>query len=92
MKLWKSEAVDLAEELLSSVEALAYFVHKPVDEATARHVMVLVADAARDIDALAHEVMPAAQGAGVTWLEIGQAFGITRQSAHERYRPNGVRS
>lgn len=39
------------------------------------------------------EVM-AAREEGATWAEVGEAFGVTRQAAHERFRtgPDGLHS
>ena len=39
------------------------------------------------------EVM-AAREEGATWAEVGEAFGVTRQGAHERFRtgPDGLHS
>ena len=39
------------------------------------------------------EVM-AAREDGATWAEVGDAFGVTRQGAHERFRtgPDGLHS
>ena len=37
------------------------------------------------LDKLAHESVQRARAAGHSWAEIGQALGITKQAAWERY-------
>ncbi len=36
---------------------------------------------------LASEHVQAANAAGTSWARIGEAFDVTAQSAHERFRP-----
>lgn len=50
-----------------------------------------LADAA---DRLARVEVMAARADGATWSEVGDAFGVTTQTAHERFRsgPDGLHS
>lgn len=40
---------------------------------------------ANELKRQAVELVRAARDAGVTWAEVGAAFGVTRQSAHQRF-------
>ena len=54
-----------------------------------RHLVLAVAAArvAAAADRLAHtHVALAREKEGATWEQVGEAFGTTRQSAHERFR------
>lgn len=60
------------------------------DATTSSHHLALAVTAARiaaAADRLAHtHVALARDKEGVTWEQVGEAFGTTRQSAHERFR------
>ncbi|MEW6473152.1 MAG: hypothetical protein AB1679_12850 [Actinomycetota bacterium] len=56
---------------------------------SSRHLLLAVTAAriAAAADRLAHtHVALARDKEGVTWEQVGEAFGTTRQSAHERFR------
>lgn len=42
-------------------------------------------DVERDAGAAVREAVEEARKAGATWEQVGEALGITRQAAHERY-------
>lgn len=48
--------------------------------------LVLLRQATSRADRLAHQAADIARGAGTTWEDIGQALGVTRQAAAERFR------
>jgi hypothetical protein len=59
-------------------------------EVSSRHLLLAVSAArlAAAADRLArHYVELAREAEGATWEQVGEAFGTTRQSAHERFRP-----
>lgn len=49
---------------------------------------------AKAADRLSRAEVMAAREAGSTWAEVGEAFGISTQAAHERFRsgPDGLHS
>lgn len=48
--------------------------------------LVLIGQLTGRADQLAHQAADIARGAGTTWEDIGQALGVTRQAAAERFR------
>lgn len=67
---------------------------KPNHPAVPGHDALLVA--ARELDELLRglrnvleRLVVEAHDRGATWEEIGVAFGVTRQTVHERFGPNG---
>ena len=77
------------------VDELAFTARRPRQQARAtatrvsRHLLLAVTAAriaaAADRIARAH-VRLARETEGATWEDVGEAFGTTRQSAHERFR------
>ena len=60
----------------------------PLDRAVAARLL------AKEADRLSRAEVMAAREGGVTWAEVGEAFGISTQTAHERFRsgPDGLHS
>ena len=58
-------------------------------EGKVRHLVALAAlERLRDaLDSRIEKVVAAGRHEGASWAEIGSALRVTRQSAHERYRP-----
>lgn len=46
----------------------------------------MLAALAEDVDAAMHAAVAGLRAAGWSWAEIGARLGMTRQSAHERFR------
>ena len=60
----------------------------PLDRAVAARLL------AKAADRLSRAEVMAAREDGATWAEVGEAFGISTQTAHERFRsgPDGLHS
>ena len=60
----------------------------PLDRAVAARLL------AKAAERLSRAEVMAARDVGVTWAEVGEAFGISTQTAHERFRsgPDGLHS
>jgi hypothetical protein len=58
------------------------------EKGKAGHLVVLAAlnRLRRVLDARIESLVVAGRGEGASWAEIGAALGVTRQTAHERYR------
>lgn len=87
-------AVD--EVVRRAVEELALSAGQPRQNRRAEpsgHLLLAVAAArfAAAADRIAHaHVQLAREKEGATWEQVGEAFGTSRQSAHERFRPIGL--
>lgn len=80
--------MDLATSLGFSTEPSVESVGRET-EPTHLRLAVLAERAACAAEWLAHDnVARARKVDGVTWEEVGRAFGITRQAAHERFSQN----
>ncbi len=71
--------------LLDDLDALLDRVGTLVDDRPLA-ALVLLRQATSRADQLAHQAADIARGAGTTWEDIGQALGVTRQAAAERFR------
>ncbi len=84
-------------EAEAATQRLASVVTMALSDGSQQRLRVAVAaralaDAA---DRLARvEVLAARESDGATWEQVGEAFGVSRQSAHERFRtgPDGMHS
>lgn len=74
-----------------AVEALARFLSAPGASELERAVVALEVAAAAE--RLVRVEVSAARANGATWQEVGDAFGVNRQAAHERFSqgPDGPR-
>lgn len=83
------DAEPLVRRAVEELAAILNRQRKPASGLTSQHLL-LAASAARlaaEADRLAHvHVALARQADGATWEQVGEAFGTTRQSAHERFR------
>jgi hypothetical protein len=50
-----------------------------------RQLLVEVAKAREDLASIEHETIRVVREAGATWEDIGEALGISRQAARERF-------
>jgi len=81
-----NECVDLCVQIIADQSAVGDFTgwnERPDDEllASLAKVQAVVAQA----DAAVHDYVTVLRGRGVTWTRIGQALGVSKQAAWERF-------
>ena len=88
-----NECVALCEEILASVPTGGHAPEIPywesMDEERLLAQLPRMAAVARQLDDQLHLWVGRARGRGVSWSRVGQALGISRQSAWERFSQEG---
>jgi hypothetical protein len=77
----KTERRDFAEV----VDTLVTNVRDLLESPNARDRVRAVHHLAVGVDALQRQVLLDAQSSGMTWAEIGNVYGVSRQAAHRRF-------
>jgi hypothetical protein len=72
------------------VETLLTNVRDLLDSANARDRVRAVHHLAVGVELLERRVLFDAQASGMTWAEIGNAYGVSRQAAHRRFADETV--
>lgn len=83
MKTEASEFTTIADCLLGSMREL-------LDSPDPRTRVRAIHRLAAGVEALERQVLLDAQSSGVTWAQIGEIYGVSRQAAHRRFSDETV--
>jgi hypothetical protein len=72
------------------VDTLLTNVGDLLDSADARTRVRAIHALAAGVEALERQVLLEAQAAGLTWAQIGEVYGVSRQAAHRRFSDDTV--
>lgn len=68
-----------------TIETLMANVGEMLDSANARERVMAIRHLAAGMEFLERRVLLDAQSSGLSWAEIGNVYGVTRQSVHRRF-------
>jgi DNA-directed RNA polymerase specialized sigma24 family protein len=79
-----------AREFAAIAEALLANVVELLDSSDPKTRVRGVHHLAAGVEALERQVLLEAQGSGLTWAQIGDIYGVSRQAAHRRFSDDTV--
>ena len=83
MKTQHREFASVADTLLTNIRDL-------LDSSDPKTRVRAIHHLAAGVDTLERQVLLDAQSAGLTWAQIGEVYGVSRQAAHRRFSDETV--